>query len=272
MPRGKPPPPGRRGGAVPSEHRHHPAGARDHSEAKSTRAPAFLSRASAREARCRRRQAAGPRRGAAVTLNFEGADLRDVVRNIIGDIMGESYTIDPNVGGTVTIRTTSGIPREALPATLEMLLRMNGATMTKEAGVWKILPAAAAVRGNLTPQLGSSSRALPPGYSVQIVPLHYVGVRQMATLLEPFVKDQTTVRVDDVRNLLILSGTELELRHLLDTIDMFDINWMPGHVGGRVHAARAPTSRRWWPSSTRLSARPTRARSPASCASSRSSA
>jgi len=166
--------------------------------------------------------------GAPVMLNFEGADIRDVVRNIIGDIMGESYTIDPNVGGTVTIRTTSGIPRSALPATMEMLLRMNGATMTKEAGVWKILPAAAAVRGNLTPQLGSSSRALLPGYSVLVVPLHYVGVRQMATLLEPFVKDQTTVRVDDVRNLLILSGTELELKHLLDAIDMFDINWMTG--------------------------------------------
>jgi general secretion pathway protein D len=164
----------------------------------------------------------------AVTLNFEGADIRDVVRNIIGDIMGESYTIDPNVGGTVTIRTTAGIPRQALPATMEMLLRMNGATMTKEAGVWKILPAAAAVRGNVTPQLGGSTRPLQPGYSVLIVPLHYVGVRQMAALLEPFVKDATTIRVDDLRNLLILSGTELELKHLIDTIDMFDINWMTG--------------------------------------------
>jgi general secretion pathway protein D len=170
--------------------------------------------------------------GPMVTLNFEGADIRDVVRNILGDILNESYTIDQAVGGTVTIRTTSGIPREALPATMEMLLRMNGATMTKESGVWKILPAAAAVRGNVTPQLGGSSRALPPGYSVQIVPLHYVGVRQMATLLEPFVKDQTTVRVDDLRNFMILSGTELELRHLIDTIEMFDINWMAGMSAG----------------------------------------
>jgi general secretion pathway protein D len=170
--------------------------------------------------------------GPAVTLNFEGADIRDVIRNILGDIMNESYTIDPAVGGTVTIRTTSGIPRESLPATMEMLLRMNGATMTKEGGVWKILPAAAAVRGNVTPQLGSSNRALRPGYSVLIVPLQYVGARQMATLLEPFVKDQTTVRVDDLRNLLILSGTEFELKHLLETVDMFDINWMAGMSAG----------------------------------------
>ena len=175
---------------------------------------------------------ARPQPGPAVTLNFEGADVRDVLRNILGDILNESYTIDPTVGGTVTIRTTSGIPREALPATMEMLLRMNGATMTKENGIWKILPAAAAVRGNLAPQLGGSTRPLPPGFSVVIVPLHYVGVRQMATLLEPFVKDQTTVRVDDLRNFMILSGTELELKHLIATIDMFDINWMAGMSAG----------------------------------------
>jgi general secretion pathway protein D len=175
---------------------------------------------------------ARPQPGPAVTLNFEGADIRDVVRNILGDILNESYTIDPTVGGTVTIRTTSGIPREALPATMEMLLRMNGATMTKESGIWKILPAAAAVRGNLAPQLGGSTRPLPPGFSVVIVPLHYVGVRQMATLLEPFVKDQTTLRVDDLRNFMILSGTELELKHLIATIEMFDINWMAGMSAG----------------------------------------
>ena len=166
--------------------------------------------------------------GSGVTLNFEGADMRDVVRNILGDLLGESYTIDPSVGGTVTIRTTTGIPRESLPATLEMLLRMNGAAMVKEGGVWKVLPAANVVRGNVTPQLGNSTRALPPGFSVQIVPLKYMGVRQMTSILEPLVKDQTTVRVDDLRNMLILSGTELELKHLLDAIDMFDVNWISG--------------------------------------------
>lgn len=166
--------------------------------------------------------------GPSVTLNFEGAELREVIRNILTDILGESYTIDPAVGGTVTIRTTSGIPREALPATLEMILRSNGATMIKEGAIWKVVPAATAVRGNITPQLGNTSRALTPGYGVQIVPLKYVGVRQMMTILEPFQKDATTIRADDLRNLLIVSGTELELRHMLETIDMFDVNWLAG--------------------------------------------
>jgi general secretion pathway protein D len=129
--------------------------------------------------------------GGGVVLNFEGADLREVIRNILGDILNESYTIDQSVGGTVTIRTSSGIPRDALIATLETLLRMNGAAMVKEGGLYKIVPQAAAVRGNLAPQLGNSARSLPAGYSVQIVPLRYIGVREMARILEPFVKDAT---------------------------------------------------------------------------------
>ncbi len=170
--------------------------------------------------------------GGGVVLNFEGADLREVVRNILGDILNENYTIDPSVGGTVTIRTSTGIPRDALPATLETLLRQNGATMIKNGGLYLVVPQAAAVRGNITPQLGNSARALPPGFSVQIVPLRYVGVREMLRLIEPFAKDAQAVRPDELRNLLVLSGTERELKNLMDTIDMFDIDWMAGMSAG----------------------------------------
>ena len=170
--------------------------------------------------------------GGPVVLNFEGADLREVVRNILGDILHQGYEIDPRVGGQVTIRTSSGIAREALPATLETLLRMNGATMVYENDLWKIVPENAAIRGNVTPQLGNSSRALPSGFSVQIVPLRYVGAAEMARILEPFVRDAQAVRVDVNRNLLILSGTEQELRHMIDTIDTFDIDWMKGMSAG----------------------------------------
>jgi general secretion pathway protein D len=170
--------------------------------------------------------------GGGVILNFEAADLREVVRNILGDILNENYTIDPAVGGTVTIRTSTGIPRDALTATLETLLRANGATMVKNGGLYQVVPQAVAVRGNTVPQLGNSTRALPPGFSVQIVPLRYVGVKEMMRLLEPFAKDAQAVRPDELRNLLILAGTERELKNLMDTIDMFDIDWMAGMSAG----------------------------------------
>lgn len=172
--------------------------------------------------------------GGSVSLNFEGADLREVIRNILGDILKRGYVIDPAVGGQVTVRTSSGLPRNALLPTLETLLRMNGATMIwdETTDLFRIVPQGAAVRGNVTPMLGNSARILPPGFSVQIVPLRFVSAREMVKILEPIAKDAQAVRADDLRNLVILSGTEPELRRLLDTINLFDIDWMKGMSAG----------------------------------------
>src|SRR5439155_20963041 len=41
-------------------------------------------------------------------------------------------------------------------------------------------------------------------------------------------KDANSIRPDPLRNMLVLSGTETELRHLVETVDMFDIDWMAG--------------------------------------------
>jgi general secretion pathway protein D len=167
--------------------------------------------------------------GQDVVLNFEGADIREVVTTILGEILHESYIVDPQVAGTVTLRTSRPIPRDAVMSTLETILRMNGAALVREAdGIFRIVPAGLAGKGNVTPQLGDVSRPLPKGYSVQLVPLQYIGAPDMAKILEPIIAAPGAVRVDPVRNLLILSGTETELRHMLETIEMFDVDWVSG--------------------------------------------
>ena len=167
--------------------------------------------------------------GGNITLNFEGADLREVVRTILGDILKENYIVDPRVGGTITLRTAKPIPKSAAMHTLEEALRMNGAVMIREGdGVFRIVPSAAAGKGNATPQLVETGKPLPGGYSIQIVPLKHIGVADMAKILEPLAGETSSVRIDPLRNLLILSGTQLQLKHMLETIDMFDVDWISG--------------------------------------------
>src|SRR5262249_14445912 len=97
-------------------------------------------------------------------------------------------------------------------------------------GVYKILPITQ-VRGSVSPQLGGSAIAIPPGFSVLVVPLKFVGAREMFKLLEPFAPPET-IRVDEVRNLIVLAGNERELRHLVDTIELFDVDWLAGYSVG----------------------------------------
>src|SRR5258706_15923661 len=97
------------------------------------------------------------------SLNFEGLDVREVAKVILGDYLKESYTVHPAVSGTVTFRTVKPIALKDLLPTLEMLLRQNNAAAVREDGLYKILPVTA-VRGSLSPQLGAVGAPLPRGY------------------------------------------------------------------------------------------------------------
>jgi general secretion pathway protein D len=164
------------------------------------------------------------------SLNFEALDIRSAAKVILGDYLRESYTVHPGVTGTVTFRTIKPIPRSALLPTLEMLLRQNNAAVVYEDGIYKVIPISA-VRGSVSPQLGGATTPLPQGYSVLVVPVKFVGAKEMAKLLEPFASENT-VRVDEFRNLVILAGNQKELRHLLDTIELFDVDWLSGYSVG----------------------------------------
>ena len=172
----------------------------------------------------------GPPSAQEASLNFEALDVREVAKVILGDYLKESYTVHPSVAGTVTFRTIRPLAMKDLLPTLEMLLRQNGAAVVREDGVYKILPVSA-VRGSVSPQLGATSAPLPQGFSVIVVPLKFVGAREMQRLLEPFAADNT-VRVDDARNLVIMAGSQRELRHLLDTVELFDVDWLSGYSVG----------------------------------------
>ena len=163
-----------------------------------------------------------------ISLNFEATEIRQVAATILGDILKESFTVHPQVQGTVSLRTIKPIPRKDLLAVLEMLLRQNGAALIYEDSLYKIVPTSIAARGSVTPQLGSIGAPLRPGFNIVIVPIRFVGAKEMARLLEPFVVDQSVVRTDEIRNLLILQGTQRELKHLLETIDLFDVDFLAG--------------------------------------------
>ena len=166
------------------------------------------------------------------TLNFEALDIRQIVQYILGDYLREFFTIHPQTSGNATIRTSKPVSKQDLLPILEMLLRQNGQVIVKEEGMYKIMPASLGIKGSVSPMLGGSSKPLPPGYSVQIIQLKFVGVADMARILLPYQIDPSSVQQDPVRNLLILSGTQRELRHLLDIVDLFDVDFLAGYSVG----------------------------------------
>ncbi len=166
----------------------------------------------------------GPTAPGEVTLNFEEADIRDVVK-VVFDTLKENYTIDPRVQGAVTVQTSRPLTKDLLLPTLETLLRTNDAVLVRDSGIYRILPAAGAVQqGGLAPRLGVGR----VGYGVRIVPLRYISAIEMQTIIAPFLPEGGVLKADVIRNLLILAGTPQELASVQSTIDTFDVNWLKG--------------------------------------------
>ena len=164
-----------------------------------------------------------------IKLNFQDANVLEVIKVVLNDMLKVTYVVDPRVQGTVSMQTSKALHRDDLIPTLELLLRMNEAALITDDGIYKVVPLATALTGVRAPQLGDSTLPLPSGYSVRVVPLKYVSAEEMALILQPFTTGSNQlVRVDTQRNLLVLAASGTDMDRLLETIHVFDVDRMKG--------------------------------------------
>ena len=161
-----------------------------------------------------------------VTLNFENAPLAEVMHAVMSDILKLDYVVDGSVSGTVTLRTKAPISRSKLLFVLESLLNANGVMMIKDEDS-RYLITGSAQGSKLYPSVGNPNN-VDAGYSTVIVPLEYIGASDMEEILRPLAEENTFVRVDNVRNLLMLAGTRAQLSGWLDIVKTFDVDRMEG--------------------------------------------
>ena len=161
-----------------------------------------------------------------IVLNFEGESVQSVVHTILGEVLQETFVIGPGVSGQVTFSTSKPVSRDQLMPILELLLRWNGAAMVFTEGRYHILPISEAIRGTLVPVLSDEHLAM--GYEVRVMPLEFIGALEMVKILEPYVREGAIVRVDPLRSMMFLAGTQEELRNYQQTVDIFDVDWLAG--------------------------------------------
>ena len=173
-------------------------------------------------------KAVPPIEGAPVNFTFEEAPVTEVVRTILGDILKASYVLHPPLSGTVTLATRQPIAPDQAVFLLESALQANGLAMVRDArGSYHVgRPEALKGIGGLVRQAGKDP--LPPGYGAIVVPLQYIGAAEMAAILRPMVPGDALVRVDTVRNLLVLAGTRTQAEGWLDLVNTFDVNLLKG--------------------------------------------
>lgn len=168
--------------------------------------------------------------GEPVSFRFEEAPVAEVVRTVMGDILKVDYVMHPPLQGTVTLATRTPIPPDQAVFLLESALQANGLALVRDArGTFHAGRADALknVAGSVR-QFTSSNPSIPPGYGAVIIPLQYIGAGEMASILRPMVSPEAIVRVDTVRNLLVMMGTRTQAEGWMDLVNTFDVDLLKG--------------------------------------------
>jgi len=164
---------------------------------------------------------ATPAAGALGGLNFYNVSLVEVI-DILAQKLKINYILDPKVNGKVTINTYGDIKPVDVRQLLDTILRINGAVMVQVGDLYRIVPAADAVRLPISPRVAGGD--LPPGEEVvlNLVFLQYASVNEMKTLIDPFLGEGKTLVVYEAANLLIILDNARNMRRTMELIALFD--------------------------------------------------
>ncbi|MEI8207575.1 MAG: type II secretion system secretin GspD [Methylococcales bacterium] len=159
------------------------------------------------------------------SLNFDEADLGEVAKVVLSDILGQNYVLSPKVAGKVTLQTTEPLTKEELLPALEMVLRMNNAALVKDGKIYHIEPATDALYTSDFSTRGA-------GYQTRVIPVKNVAVKDIADIIKPLVYEKTILNVDSKRNILVAAGTADEIARVIDMVNTFDIDVLKGRSFG----------------------------------------
>jgi len=166
--------------------------------------------------------------GGGYTLNFEDTPVANVVKSVLGDVLGVSYVIDPHAQGSITLSSGRPIAKKDMLFVIENALHANNLNMVRDGSGYKVVPANDGGVGSVDRAEGG----VEPGYGMTVIPVQYVSGTTLSKLLEGFASRPGAIRTDPTGKLLIVLGTGSERQAALDTVRSFDVDWLRGQSVG----------------------------------------
>lgn len=156
--------------------------------------------------------------GGPVSFEFVDADIREITRYILADVLKVNFTIDAEVQGTATLQTSRPLVDGAVLAALQTLLLQNNATLIYENGLYR-----AASANLLIGAMPYAGAAVGGGISGgAVVELRYASATRLVAAMEPFLGETTRVTPAAGRNALVVTGVGPARESILSLIRALD--------------------------------------------------
>ena len=166
--------------------------------------------------------------GATTNFRFEDAPIREVAQAILGDLLKLDYVIHPPVDGRITLVTQAGITPDGAIYLLESALQASGAVLARDARGTYHIGKPDTIKAIVPAARVAGTGPIAPGQGVVVIPLRFIGAGEMATILRPMVGPEAIIRVDTIRNLLVMSGSRTQAEGWLSLVSTFDVDLLKG--------------------------------------------
>jgi general secretion pathway protein D len=160
--------------------------------------------------------------GGMVSLNFNRADLVEII-HIIAQQLRLTYTIDPEVKGTVTINSAEPLRSEDLLPIFHQLLRMNGAVAVRTGNLYHIMPIKDG-KGLARPM----GQGREDSFALQVIPVRFFSVAEMKRVLTPFLQPGAEIVENPRGNFLIVMDLPSNIQRLMEIAELIDVQVFAG--------------------------------------------
>jgi general secretion pathway protein D len=163
-----------------------------------------------------------------VALNFDNAEIKDVLQVILGEILNVNYILDKRVGGTINLHATGQVYKEELLSMLNTLLYVYDFAIIKDGDLYRVLPKA---ESRQETNIVISGDKIPPwskDIMIQIVPLQYENPKNLNATIKPFMTGIGNIVIHGDSPYIILIETASNMEKLLTLVKTFDVPFFAG--------------------------------------------
>ncbi|QND62141.1 secretin N-terminal domain-containing protein [Mesorhizobium huakuii] len=147
-----------------------------------------------------------------VSLDYSNADIRQVAQDVVRDVMGMPVTIDPGVGGKMTLHTARQVPASEVPRLLDKALAPHGyglAAGDQGVRVGRLVDLAGGVQSN-----------------VQVIPVRYVDPAEVIGVIRPNLEEGVHLTPAPGGRGIVVSGPPGSVSSVRELVGLFDTDAM----------------------------------------------
>ncbi|GLS33050.1 secretin N-terminal domain-containing protein [Neomesorhizobium albiziae] len=147
-----------------------------------------------------------------MSLDYISADIRQVVQDIVGDVMSMPVIIDPGVGGKMTLNTARQVPASEVPRLLDKALALHGyglAAGDHGVRVGRLADLAGGIQSN-----------------VQVIPVRYVDPAEVIGVIRPNLEEGVRLTPAPGGRGIVVSGPPGSVSSVRGLVGLFDTDAM----------------------------------------------